>query len=183
LRTAREVFGEMGYAQCTFTEIAKRAGLTRAAVNHYFESKRHLYDAVFESAQNSVVIAAATNAMQLDTVPERLSAFLETASRADSADRSYARFITSSLLDGVRQVELQTRTRSQLSEVRTFVRLVLESGVERGEVRADLNVSAVTEMLLAVMWGMGLYAGFVGTHEQLEEVIEQFSLLLRGLLW
>jgi hypothetical protein len=30
---------------------------------------------------------------------------------------------------------------------------------------------------------MGLYAGFVGTHEQLESVVAQFGLLLEGRMW
>jgi AcrR family transcriptional regulator len=183
LRTAREVFGEMGYAKTTFSEIAKRAGLTRPAVNHYFHSKHDLYNAVFESMQNNVVVAAETKAMKHDGLPERLSAFLETASQANSTDRSYARFVTTSLLDGFRQVEVQERAHAQLDDVRAFLRRVLEAGIERGEVRADLDVSAVTEMLLAVTWGMGLYAGFVGTHDQLEAVIDQFSRLMRGILW
>lgn len=183
LRTAREVFGEMGYAKCTFSEVAKRAGLTRPAVNHYFHNKRELYDAVFESMQTNIVVAAETNAMKHDSLPERLSTFLQTASQANSTDRSYARFVTTSLLDGFRQVEVQERAHAQLDDVRAFIRQVLEAGVDRGEVRADLDVSAVTEMLLAIAWGMGLYAGFVGTHGQLEAVIDQFSRLLRGVLW
>ncbi|HZZ45681.1 MAG TPA: TetR/AcrR family transcriptional regulator [Pseudonocardia sp.] len=183
LRTAREVFGEMGFAKTTFSEVAKRAGLTRPAVNHYFHSKRDLYNAVFESMQNNVVLAAETNAMKHDGLSERLSAFLETASQANSTDRSYARFVTTSLLDGFRQTEVQERAHAQLDDVRAFIRQVLEAGLVRGDVRSDLDIPAVTEMLLAVTWGISLYAGFVGTHEQLEAVIDQFSRLMRGVMW
>jgi AcrR family transcriptional regulator len=183
LRSAREVFGEVGYAKCTFSEVARRAGVTRPAVNHHFPTKRHLYDAVFESTQDTVVRAAAESALAHEDLAGRLTAFLESASQADSADRSFARFITASVLDGFRHEDLRDRAHIQLEDVRAFVRAVLEEAIARGEVRAGLDVPAVTEMLVAVMWGMGLYAGFVGTHEQLESVIEQFSRLLRGLLW
>jgi hypothetical protein len=63
------------------------------------------------------------------------------------------------------------------------VRLALRSAVESGEVREDLDIPAVTEMLIAILWGMALYAGFVGTHDQLEVVVDQFSRLIAGALW
>ena len=38
-------------------------------------------------------------------------------------------------------------------------------------------------MLVAVMWGMGLYAGFVGNHDDLAAVVKQFQLLMANKLW
>lgn len=183
LQTAREVFAELGYEKCTFSEIAARAGVTRPAVNHYFRSKKELYEAVFESTQQSVIEVGVTRASDRVDLAERLTAFLETASQADSVDRSYARFTTSSLLDGFRHPELRDHANAQLDSVRGFVRETLEEAIARGDARADLDVPAVTEMLVAIMWGMGLYAGFVGTHDQLETVVDQFSRLLNGSLW
>ncbi|MDD7925053.1 TetR/AcrR family transcriptional regulator [Actinomycetospora chibensis] len=183
LRTAREAFGELGYDRTTFREIAERAGLTRPAVNHYFPGKRALYDAVFASTQDRVVTAGILSATPDPDVSVRLSAFLHAAADVDSQDRSFARFITSSLLDAVRHPELADHAEGQLEALRTFTRSILEEGIAAGQVREDLDVPAVTEMLLAIMWGMGLYAGFVGTHEQLESVVDQFAMLLGGTLW
>lgn len=183
LHTAREVFSELGYERTTFKEIAARAGLTRPAVNHYFAGKKALYDAISESTQATVVAEGVANAAMRTTVPERLATFLETASQIDSKDRSYARFITSSLIDGFRHPELRDQAYSQLDDLRNFVEQGLRASIRTGEIRPDLDVSAVTEMLVAVMWGMGFYAGFVGTHDQLESVVAQFSKLLDGTLW
>lgn len=177
------MFAELGYEKCTFSEIAERSGLTRPAINHYFRNKKQLYDAVFDATQEVVVAAGVTSAQGHGDLAEQLTTFLEAASQRDSVDRSYAQFITSSVLDGFRHPELRETTMSQLEAVRGFVRQTLELAISRGEARADLDVDAVTEMLVAVMWGMGLYAGFVGTHDQLESVINQFSRLLRGSLW
>jgi AcrR family transcriptional regulator len=183
LRTAREVFAELGYEKCTFSEIAERAGVTRPAINHYFRGKKELYDAVFDAARADVVKSGVANALERGDLADRLTAFLETAAQLDSMDRSYARFISSSVLEGFRHPEVRAKALSQLEDVRGFVRQTLETAITRGEARADLDVPAVTEMLVAAMWGMGLYAGFVGTHDQLESVIEQFSRLLDGSLW
>ena len=34
-----------------------------------------------------------------------------------------------------------------------------------------------------MFWGMGFYAGFVGSHEELEMITEQFKKLMVGKLW
>ncbi|MTD56947.1 TetR family transcriptional regulator [Amycolatopsis sp. RM579] len=173
----------MGYERATFTEIAERAGYTRPAINHHFPDKASLYHASLESVRDTVINGGVEHAVAHETLPGRLSGFLEGAVQVDSQDRSFARFIAASVLDGFRHPQLQEHTRGQVDQVRTFVRQALGAAVDNGEVRADLDVPAVTEMLIAVMWGMGLYAGFMGTHEQLEKVVEQFSRLVAGILW
>ncbi|MBV9313061.1 MAG: TetR/AcrR family transcriptional regulator [Pseudonocardia sp.] len=183
LRSARELFNEFGYQKTSFTEIAERAGLTRPAVNHHFRTKEALYAALFDSAKESVVSSGIKNAAAAGSLSARLSAFLEAATQVDSRDRSYARFIAASLLDASRHPELRERACGQLDDVRGFIEQALHAAVDSGEIRADIDVPAVTEMLIAVMWGMGLYAGFVGTHEQLEAVVAQFERLLEGTLW
>jgi AcrR family transcriptional regulator len=183
LRVARQVFSELGYERTTFQEIAIRAGLTRPAVNHYFRDKAALFHAVFDSVLESVVGVGVERTVPRETVPKRLSAFLEAAVQIDSQDRSFARFMAASVLDGYRYDELRGSTREQVDQVREFVRQELRTAVESGEVRDDIDIPAVTEMLIAILWGMVLYTGFVGTHQQLEEVVEQFSRLIAGALW
>ena len=39
--------------------------------------------------------------------------------------------------------------------------------IERGELTTDTDVTTLVEMLVAVMWGMGFYAGYVGGHDEL----------------
>ncbi|HYQ65635.1 TetR/AcrR family transcriptional regulator [Actinophytocola sp.] len=180
---ARQVFSELGYERTTFQEIATRAGLTRPAVNHYFRDKTALYRALFDSVKESVVGASVGQAVAQETLPGQLSAFLDAAVQIDSGDRSFARFMAASVLDGYRHEGLRGSTLEQIEQVREFVRLALRSAVESGEVREDLDIPAVTEMLIAILWGMALYAGFVGTHDQLEVVVDQFSRLIAGALW
>jgi AcrR family transcriptional regulator len=183
LRVARQVFSELGYERTTFQEIATRAGLTRPAVNHYFRDKTALYRALFDSVQEGVFGVSFEQAVAQGTLPGRLSAFLRAAVQIDSQDRSFARFMAASVLDGYRHEGLRGSGLEQIEQVREFVGLALRAAVESGEVREDIDIPAVTEMLIAVLWGMALYAGFVGTHDQLEEVVDQFYRLIAGALW
>lgn len=180
LAAAREAFGELGYERTTIREIAERAGVTRPAINHYFRGKQALYDAVFTSAQDAVVAAGLAGVGGEASTARRIGAFLQVATAVDAKDPSYARFISSSLLDAFRNPELGERAQQQLAEVRSFMRDTLLEGIDAGRIRDDLDVEATTEMLVAVLWGMGLYAGFVGSHEQLEGLVEQFTRLIEG---
>ncbi len=36
---------------------------------------------------------------------------------------------------------------------------------------------------VAVMWGMGFYAGYVGSHNELEAIVDKLELLLANKLW
>ena len=48
LRTAEEVFAEVGYAGARMDEIAKRVGIRRASFVYYFRDKPALYDALLD---------------------------------------------------------------------------------------------------------------------------------------
>ncbi len=43
--------------------------------------------------------------------------------------------------------------------------------------------SQLVEMLVAVMWGMGFYAGYVGSEHEVDIVVEKLELLLSNNLW
>ncbi|GAA5168272.1 TetR/AcrR family transcriptional regulator [Pseudonocardia eucalypti] len=183
LQAARQEFSEVGYERTSLTKIAERAGLTRPAINYHFSGKESLYAALLDSTRDGVSTPGIKEAASATTLAGRFSAFLETAVRVNALDRSYARFIAASLLDAVRHPELEGRAQRQIADVRAFVEQSLRTAIADGEVPADCDVGAVTEMLVAMLWGMGLYAGFVGTPDQLKSAVTQFERLIEGKLW
>ena len=60
------MFSELGYDAATFQEIAVRADLTRPAINHYFKSKRALYQEVIETTNAMVVSVGVQNSIRID---------------------------------------------------------------------------------------------------------------------
>lgn len=183
LRAAREVFSELGYDAATFQAIAIRADLTRPAINHYFANKRVLYGEVLDQTNAMVVAAGRRRAEEEATFIRRLSSFFVAAIQADSEDRSAAAFLVTSILEAQRHPELHQEEHDALVASRDFVTWAVSDAVERGELAVDTDVSTVVEMLIAVMWGMGFYAGYVGSHQELTAVIERLELLLANKLW
>jgi AcrR family transcriptional regulator len=183
IRAAREVFSELGYDAATFQAIAIRAGLTRPAINHYFASKRVLWSQVVEQTDALVVSAGRKRAKGETNLLSRLSAFFTAAIQTEGEDRSAAAFLVTSVLETQRHPELAGDAHDSLRTSREFIAWAVNDAIERGELTTETNVSELVEMLVAMMWGMGFYAGFVGNHEELSAVVEKFELLMANKLW
>jgi AcrR family transcriptional regulator len=183
LRAAREVFSELGYDAATFQAIAIRADLTRPAINHYFASKRLLYREVVQQTNAMVVNSGMARAQGQTTLLGRLSAFFAAAMQADSEDRSAAAFLVTSVLEGQRHPELRSDEHDSMRNSRAFVSWAVNEAIEKGELTTDTDLPQLVEMLIAVMWGMGFYAGYVGSHKELESIVDKLELLLANKLW
>ncbi|MCV7225761.1 TetR/AcrR family transcriptional regulator [Mycolicibacterium komossense] len=183
LLAAREVFSELGYDAATFQAIAIRADLTRPAINHYFSSKRVLYQEVVDKTNSMVATLGAERARGAKTLVDRLQAFISAAVRPDDKDRSAAAFLVTAVLESQRHPELSQGQNDSLENSRIFVTWAVNEAIESGELTTDTDVKTLVEMLVAVLWGMGFYAGFVGDHDELDRITEQLRLLLQQELW
>jgi hypothetical protein len=88
-----------------------------------------------------------------------------------------------SVLESQRHPELSGDDHDSLKNSREFVAWAVNDAIRRGELTTDTDVTSLVEMLVAVMWGMGFYAGFVGNHDELSAVVQKFELLMANRLW
>lgn len=183
MRAAREVFSEQGYDAATFQAIAVRSDLTRPAINHYFASKKLLYQEVVAQTNAHLMATGVERARAETTLLARLETFISAAVQADTKDRAVAAFVVTSVLESQRHPDLRDGADDALEGSRDFVTWAVEDAIASGELSAVSDVPALVEMLLAVLWGVGFYAGFVGGQEQIQRIIAQLRLLLGQQLW
>jgi AcrR family transcriptional regulator len=69
---ARELFAEKGFAATSRDEIAARAGVTRGALYHHFDSKTALAGAVVAELEDELVARVVAAASEADGVREQL---------------------------------------------------------------------------------------------------------------
>jgi hypothetical protein len=103
--------------------------------------------------------------------------------QAESEDRSAAAFLVTSVMEGQRHPELRSDEHDSMRNSRAFVSWAVNEAIDKGELTTDTDVPQLVEMLVAVMWGMGFYAGFVGNHDELTAVVHKFELLMANKLW
>jgi len=179
---ARVVFSEFGYDATTFQAIATRADLTRPAINHYFANKQLLYRAVLDQTE-SLVDRAVDRARAEAGLVAQLSSFSLFVAQLDEADRTAAAFVVTAVLDAQRHPELRQLVGDVSAATREFLGWALTAALDRGELATVADVPALTEMLLAVLWGVAFYAAFVGDREESVAVIANVEALLAHQLW
>jgi AcrR family transcriptional regulator len=177
------VFSEVGYDAATFQEIAIRADLTRPAINHYYPSKHSLYQHVVDETNAVVIAESLKEAKRGETFPSRIRAIQQVAVRTKDYDRSAAAFLVTSVLESQRHPELSRHGNDSLHHTREFAASALRDGLANGELRADIDVDAATEMLVAAFWGLGFYAGFVGDQDRLDRMTDEFMSLFTDGSW
>lgn len=87
LAAGRALFAERGFVGAGREEIVERAGVTRGALYHHFDSKEALFQAVFEQVEqelcDAVAIAAIAGTDPIDSLRLGAHAFLDAASTPD----------------------------------------------------------------------------------------------------
>jgi AcrR family transcriptional regulator len=183
LHAARQVFSERGYDGATFQAIAVRADLTRPAINHYFSSKRVLYREVVNQTNKLVVTASIGRAERETTLMGRLTAFISAAVLANSENPSASAFLVTNVLESQRHPDLSTTENDAVRISRDFLMRVVKDAIERGEIAVDIDASSLVETLLVVLCGVGFYAGYVQSYEEMLAVSDVLRQLLEGALW
>ena len=161
------MFSERGYDGATFQAIAARADLTRPAINHYFSSKRALYREVLDDTNKFVIGAGIKQAEQETTLAAQLTAFISEATRANAENPAGSAFLISGVLESQRHPDLAGTENDSVRIAREFLVRVVNGAIERGEIVTDIDTSALVEMQLVLVCGVGLYAGYIESPEQL----------------
>ena len=182
IRAARDVFSELGYDAATFQAIAVRADLTRPAINHYFASKRILWQEVVEQTNSWVIQQGTEQVLAESSLISQIEGFLSVTMQADSEDRSVAAFLVTSVLEAQRHPELRQGESDGVAGTRLFLTAMINGAIERGELPADTEVVPLVELMVAIFWGMGFYAGFVGDHTELQTIVNQFRRIFGAVL-
>jgi AcrR family transcriptional regulator len=177
------VFSERGYDGATFQAIAVRADLTRPAINHYFSSKRLLYREVVEQTNELVVTAGIEQAKRATTLMARLTEFIGVAMHAHSENPSVSAFLVTTVLESQRHPELSGAQNDAVVVSREFLNWAVNDAIERGELKTDTDVASLAETLLIVLCGVGFYAGYLRSYQEMLAVTETLRHLLEGAFW
>lgn len=152
LDSARVTFANFGYGATTNRTLAQQAGVTTAALYHYFDSKLTLYCDVYDEAQERIYARFQSSIEGIPGFLDRFEAVLEAAHELNSEDPSLARFVGAARIDMIRYEEVRLATLPAAERFSFFFSLVSDA-VKRGEV-ASSDRAAVLVLLRAVLIGL-----------------------------
>lgn len=174
---ARRCFADHGYEATTNRMLAGEAGITTAAIYHYFDSKLDIYKAVLDEVQERVYQLFAAAERDGDTFVTKLQAVYEVAHDLNRSDATLARFLGSSRIDRMRDPELAEALGASDTRGEGFFEAIVDRGIKTGEV-AKRDRAAVISCISA--FNVGLTDGLSGDHREHRQAVDGFMLMLRS---
>lgn len=179
LRAARQVISERGYHAATFQAIAAAADLSRPTLHYYFDSREQIYAMLVDEA-GDLMAECIDAARRKNTLIEQLTTLVSGMLEVDRLDRSRLAFLVSARLESTRNPVLQLGASTALL---SYLESLLADAQARGELAPDTLVAPIADMLHAMLWGVGLHAGFIDTQAGLGSITKQLARLIsHGLL-
>lgn len=179
LEAARRVVNERGFPAATFQAIALEADLSRPSLHYYFTSREEIYDVLAEEA-GSVVADCIARAESHDTLVGSLSSLISTMWATEYRDHSQIAFLISARLESSRNPRLGY---DRCAGLRSHLGALVEQAAARGELPPGTDAGPIADLLNAVLWGMGLYAGFIDRETDMALITKQLDqTLTHGLL-
>ena len=152
LRAAMACLARQGYRATSMEDIVRESGLSVGAIYSYFPSKEDLFFALAEErARQSVEYIS-----QLFTRPGPMADKMDEAVNHlfDRLEDSYACLSLEFWSEALHSPRLQEQHAALCARIRVFFHWLLEEAKRRGEVRQDLDVPTMTELLLALHDGL-----------------------------
>lgn len=182
LNVARQAFARDGFDATTNRTIADAAGITTGAIYHYYPSKAELYAAVYDEVQTIVYSAFEKAIAPHDTLVARFGAVLDTAVALNREDPSIAGFVVGVASEAQRHPELRELLRAASSQNTGFLHRLATEAKDRGELRDDISVAALEDLLNAVLSGLARFSNQTGDSERHAGAVFVLKRFLAGTL-
>lgn len=150
LRAVTLLIGEQGIDGMTMRQVARATGMSTGTINYHFTNKRSLILAALDAA------ASAPASGEEGTPLERLQALFRGFILEDLDRRAWWRFWVEVTAQAARDADLRDRQRNRMESQRRDVEDLVALGVQRGELRPDLDASLIAEPLLALAYGLAV---------------------------
>ena len=158
---ATELFAQEGYQRTSVEQVARKARVTRGALYHHFDSKRDLFEAVFEEQEAALIDRVTAAVTATDDPWERVLAGLDTFLDAclDPRFRELALRQAPVALGWERWRELDERHAMGL------VRDLLQALMESGEIRR-FPLDLLAGMMFALLGEAARYIAAADDEER-----------------
>ncbi len=179
---AAAVFNEKGFAGASLSDVMEATGLQKGGIYRHFESKEELAAEAFGYAVTRMGERFAAALEGKRTAPERLRAIVGVYVRVplDPPVPGGCPMLSAAADSDYGSSPLKEQVRAAMDGLRDLVRRIVAAGIERGELRPEVDAEQVATVLTATLEGAILltqlyddprYVRQAAAH--LEEYLEQ----------
>jgi AcrR family transcriptional regulator len=183
LHSARQVFATTGYERASLKQIAEEAGITRNAITNYYSSKIELYGAALASVHDVVAGQILDDAKAVSgSVHRRVMAVFESAVEFSQTDETFVRFFVISTADAITHPELREKALLPIDSVREYVGDLLATAAHAGEIDAEMDTEATTQVCMDLLWGLAMDIGFYSDERRTQRTMRAIDRIVAATL-
>ncbi len=182
LREARLAFTTRGYDNTTNREISAGAGITAAAIFHYFPSKVDLFVAVYDDVQAKVYDAFDVAVAQHDTFLKKFDAIFDTMLELGDEDPMLASFVVGVVTEAEHHPDLREALKQVSPRNQSFLASLCIQAQQRGELPEALPVQTAVDVIAGVIGGFARLSVTVRDRQRLRSVAKVYQNMARNAL-
>jgi AcrR family transcriptional regulator len=155
LTAAMACFARQGYHATSMDDVVRQSGLSVGAIYSYFASKEELFLALSDDRAEQTLVYLNRVFRRPGPMAEKSREAVDYFFRLLSDDLiPLARVNVEFLSEAAKSERIKTRQLQRCEGIRHFVCWLLTEAQQRGEVRADVDVPAAAELMLALSEGI-----------------------------
>ena len=171
LNAAMDVFSQHGINGASMSQIAKVSGLSKATIYHYFESKDALVEALVTRLFDADMPFLDDLLAAEGTVIVRMRDYLKGLATLLQNNQKFYPILSEIRALSARDAQIHQIIKGYFEHYQSGFERILAQGIERGELRATLDVATVGQTLIAVIEGAIIIAHDM--QQPLEPVLQR----------
>lgn len=179
LDAAAKLFAAHGFEGASLNDVARAVGVTKAAVYHYFPTKKDIFDEMMVDLLERQYVAVGTEVNLAENPPEKLKAFMQ--AQAEFLEANHAAFVV--MLHGFGGIEKNHWTQQQLAlrdRYEQLLRTLLADGQASGAFAVD-DVATAARAVLSLMNWMVRWFRPEGKTRASDFALQYYALIVSGL--
>jgi AcrR family transcriptional regulator len=155
LAAATTCFARQGYHATSMDDVVRESGLSVGAIYSYFPSKEDLFLSLSEARAEQTLAYMSELFRRPGPMAEKSKEAIDYFFRILSDDLvPLARVSVEFLSEAAKSERIQQRQDQRCESIRQFFHWLLTDAQQRGEVRADVDVSGASELMMALNEGI-----------------------------
>ncbi|HID55184.1 TPA: TetR/AcrR family transcriptional regulator [Candidatus Poribacteria bacterium] len=152
LDAALKIFVRHGFYNAKVSEIAREAGVAHGTVYLYFKSKEHLLRAIFEEQMGEALKYIKGEVSRIQGAKAKLKRLIEAQMELVKEHKE----LTELILIEMRQSSkfLKSEAVTLIVDYIDFIEGILKEGIERGEIRRNLDTTIIATTIYASFEGV-----------------------------
>jgi AcrR family transcriptional regulator len=179
LRCALVSFAEKGFDGTTNKEIASAAGVTPAAIYHYFPSKADMFVGVCEQISDTIISSISDIASRKGTLVEKIGLLVDATTSLGRSQTPAMVFVTGMWHEALSHPEVREGTSRMQTAFRAAITDIVRSSDDAGRLLEGTTAEALADFLGSVLAGFGRMNGY-GQHERQVQAGQTLMHLLRA---